>query len=90
MNMEIQMKSETPCKRFKCLDRNGDHIFVDKVRFKTDKEAIEAARVMTLHENTIHRLVAYKCPVCHYWHIGRNRSVLTEKDRKRYSRQSNL
>jgi hypothetical protein len=79
-----KVKSNNPCQRFKSFDNDGNPIFVDKIKYNTDKEAIEAARQMNIQEKVIHKLVAYKCPVCHYWHIGRNKTVLSPKDKNHY------
>ena len=56
----------------------------EKIGYSIDKEAIEMARVMNCRRDTIHKLIAYKCPVCQKWHIGRSRKVLTEKEREHY------
>ena len=56
----------------------------EKIGYSTDKEAIEMARVMNCREHVIHKLVAYKCPICQKWHVGRSWKVLTEKDREHY------
>ncbi len=63
----------------------GGKVFIkEKVGYFTDKEAIERARVMNCCDNVIHKLVAYKCPICQKWHVGRSKKVLTEKDREHY------
>ena len=62
---------------------NGLIVEKNKTAYDTDKEAITAARKMNLKGKQIHKAVAYKCKVCGKWHIGRNKTLLTEKEIKR-------
>ena len=71
-------------KHFTSYMVDGKVFTKEKIGYSSDKEAIEMARVMNCREDTIHKLVAYKCPVCQKWHIGRSRKVLTEKEREHY------
>ena len=71
-------------KHFTSYMVDGKVFTKEKIGYSSDKEAIEMARVMNCREHTIHKLVAYKCPVCQKWHIGRSRKVLTEKEREHY------
>jgi hypothetical protein len=63
---------------------NGKWVEKEKVVYSTDKEAIEKARLMNLSVKQIHKAIAYKCPICLQWHVGRSKKVLTEKDREHY------
>lgn len=76
---------ETPgCKTFVRKDpESGENIYKDKIKYDTDKEAIEEAIRMNCMDKTIHKNVAYKCPTCGKWHIGRNKTVLTEDEKKK-------
>lgn len=65
---------------------NGQLIEKEKIAYETDKEAIETARHMNLRKETIRKVVAYKCPVCLKWHVGRSFRTLTDKDRDKYSK----
>lgn len=56
----------------------------EKISYETDKEAIEQARLMNCRPETIRKVVAYKCPVCQKWHVGRSGRTLNEKDREHY------
>ena len=71
-------------KHFTSYMVDGKVFTKEKIGYSSDKEAIEMARVMNCREHTIHKLVAYKCPVCQKWHIGRSRKVLTEKEKEHY------
>lgn len=49
-----------------CYAKNGNL----KSRWKTDKEAIENAKyINTKYPKDRTKLVAYKCPVCHHYHL---------------------
>ena len=80
------MFDRNPCEKLVGYDLYDNPIFVPKQVYETDKEAIEAARVMNLKPGRTHKCVAYKCPKCHKWHIGRNGNLLTEKSLKQYSK----
>jgi len=78
------MKEDKTRKHFTSYMVGGKVFTKEKIGYLTDKEAIERARVMNCREHTIHKLVAYKCPICQKWHVGRSRKVLTEKEREHY------
>lgn len=83
------MKND-PCKKFGYLDNDGNPVYIQKKAYDTDKEAIEVARIMNCNNSQIHKAVAYKCPKCGKWHVGRNKSVLSEKDKKHYKTVNKL
>lgn len=58
-------------------------MYVEKISYDTDKEAIDVARQMNTNKIQTHKAIVYKCPKCHKWHIGRLSKVLTEKDKKK-------
>ena len=63
------------CKTFSHLDENGDKVWKNKKKFNTlDEAIIEAKRINSLSK-TIHKVVSYKCTVCHKYHIGRNGKI---------------
>lgn len=82
-NME-KFYEKTPCVKFGWIDEDGKIVYVKKRTYETDKEAIEAARILNTKENRIQKVVTYKCPKCFKWHVGRNGNELTEKDKKHY------
>ena len=64
------------CKTFSHIDSNGNKVWKDKKKFDTlDDAIIEAKRINSL-EKTIHKVVSYKCEVCHKYHIGRNGKLI--------------
>ncbi len=75
---------DNPCLKFGYLDNEGNPVYIPKKAYDTDKEAIEVARMMNCKHKQIHKAVAYKCPKCGKWHVGRNTSILTDKDKKHY------
>lgn len=80
----VKSDSNNIRKHFTSYMVDGKVFDKEKIGYSSDKEAIEMARVMNCREHTIHKLVAYKCPVCQKWHIGRSRKVLTEKEKEHY------
>ena len=61
-----------PCKRFAYLDKDGNPVYKDKVKYNTKAEAKQRADEMNRDNRVIHQLSVYLCPKCHKWHIGRS------------------
>lgn len=80
----MSKKVKHKCTTFSHFDEDGNIVEKNKICYDTDKEVIEADRRVNLKEKTIHKTVAYKCDVCHKWHIGKSKRILTEKDREHY------
>lgn len=79
---KIELDESNGCKTFIRKDsKTGQNIYKDKIKYETDKEAIEQAIRMNCMDKTIHKNVAYKCKTCGKWHIGRNKTVLTTEDK---------
>lgn len=78
------------CDTLDYVKPDGTKVMKPKKGYKTDKEAIEVARRMNLRERQIHKMVAYKCPHCGLWHVGKNYTVLTDKDREHYKTVKNI
>ena len=76
---------KNPCVKFGWVDADGKIVYIKKKTYDTDKEAIEAARILNVNQHTIYKVVAYKCPNCFKWHIGRNGKPLSDKDKKHYT-----
>lgn len=74
---------ENPCIRFSHIGEDGSPVYKEKICFNSDKEAIEFAKKMNKMNAThmIHKLIAYKCPKCCKWHVGRSMTQLSEKNR---------
>lgn len=66
--------------------KNGEWFVKEKQSYPTLNSAIFTARIMNLSPKTIHKVTAYKCPICHQYHVGRTNSVLTDKDREHYKK----
>lgn len=65
-------------------------VFRDKIAYDTEKEAIHAAMVVNVQDKTIHKRQAYKCSVCHKYHIGRGQTVLTDEDKRKLRIKHNI
>lgn len=50
-----------------------------KKKFATQEDAIAHCKRMNAIPSRIHKVVSYKCPVCHTFHVGRNGKLLTQK-----------
>lgn len=52
-----------------------------KKPYDTLDKAIAEAKKQNLLDDHTHKLVGYKCTYCFKYHIGRNGTLLTEKDK---------
>ena len=55
--------------------------FVEKIRYETEMDALTEARFLNSLPTSIHKMIAYKCSHCQYWHIGSNGRMLNDEDR---------
>lgn len=55
-----------------------------KRKFETLEADIQIAKKINSAPHIIHKVVAYKCTKCHKFHMGRNGSEVTEKERARW------
>jgi len=67
------------CKTFSHIDENGNKVWKPKKKFDTLDDAIEACKHINGLDKTIHKVVSYKCTVCHKYHIGRNGKLVKHK-----------
>lgn len=74
---KINIKSDSPCKRFSHIGIDGNPIFVDKIKYRKKAEAQLYADRLNQKENAIYQSVPYLCPVCHYWHVGKSPVKIT-------------
>ena len=76
---------DNPCVRFYCIGFDGKPVYKQKLSFDTDVEAIAYAKKMNQInvDKLIRKLIAYKCPKCHKWHVGRTFATLSEKEREK-------
>lgn len=65
-------------------------VFRNKTAYETEKEAIRAAMVINVQDKTIHKRQAYKCSVCHKWHVGRGKTILTDEDKRKLKIKHNI
>lgn len=61
-----------PCKKFVYIDKDGNPVYKNKIKYNTKDEARKKADEMNTQEHVIHQLAPYLCPKCHKWHIGRS------------------
>ena len=57
---------------------NGEKRY--KKKLKTDIDAINEAKRLNSKPNAIHKVVAYKCSLCLYYHVGRSFKLLKDKE----------
>lgn len=43
-----------------------------------------------VQDKTIHKRQAYKCSVCHKWHVGRGKTTLTDEDKRKLKIKHNI
>lgn len=72
------------CLRLERYDENHTPVYVPKIQYNTLDEAIKVAKQVNSQDRIIHKVVSYKCNVCHKYHIGRNGKELTEKQRNKF------
>jgi len=75
------------CETIDRFNENGDPIFRLKKKYETLDDAIEAAKNINSKDTIIHKVVAYKCPKCYKYHIGRNGKELKEKERNKLKKR---
>lgn len=74
--MEVEIK-RSHCEKIVLID--GKETTQPKKPFPTLDDAIVAAKKINAYPNIIEKVVAYKCKVCHKYHVGRNGKILTPK-----------
>lgn len=68
-------------------DENGVPIYSEKKAIATELEAIELCYKLNINGHELHKVAAYKCPVCFQWHIGHTETPLDAKTRSKISQQ---
>lgn len=58
---------------------DGTTIIKPKKKFDTNEEAIEAAKKINAKPYQSSKVVAYKCKMCHKFHVGRNGKKIKNK-----------
>jgi hypothetical protein len=72
------------CMKIQNYDENHNPVYRPKLKFDTLDQAIEQAKIFNSKQHQIHKLIAYKCPICFKFHIGRGKKEITEKERNKY------
>lgn len=67
------------CFKFSHIGVNGEKVFVPKISYNTQDEAIVIAKVMNLQPKQLTKAVAYHCSYCNKYHVGRNGKAITPK-----------
>jgi hypothetical protein len=75
------------CTKLERIDEDGQKVMQAKKQFNTLDDAIKAAKIDNAKPERLSKVVAYKCPTCHKYHVGRNGKVLTEKEKAKYQRE---
>lgn len=75
------------CKTIERYDENHNPIFKDKAAHATLDIAIIEAKKMNIKDKTIHKVIAYKCPECKKYHIGKSKKLITNKEREKWKLQ---
>ena len=69
---------------------DGSKRYKAKKSFDTELKAQETGFKLNIKPETIHKLVAYKCSICHKWHIGHHgNKTLDEKTKLKIQKQYN-
>jgi hypothetical protein len=76
------------CSTFDRIE-SGEMIQRPKKKFDTLDKAIEVAKYENSKSEHLSKVVAYKCSVCHKYHIGRNGKTLTQKERDKRTKEIN-
>ena len=72
----------THCETLSHYD-NKKAVYKNKKKYPTHDKAVEAAKLMNMKPTQIKKVITYKCPVCHTYHIGRGNKDITPKYRKK-------
>jgi len=75
------------CQRLERYDEKHNSIYVSKKAYDTQDEAIDFAKIINSEDHVIHKVVPYKCSVCHKYHLGRNGKELKDKERIKHKNQ---
>ena len=76
------------CQKIAGYDENHEPILKLKNKFGSLDIAIRHAKRANIKTTQNYKLVAYKCTVCHQYHIGRGKTVITEKYRKKLKKEA--
>ena len=62
-------------------------IYMPKKGYENEVDAIMVCFKLNLAPHSIHKAVSYKCGKCGKWHIGHNKTTLTDRKRDEIRKQ---
>lgn len=65
----------------------GQITIKNKLKYDSLNEAINIAKRMNMEDDRVMKVVAYKCQKCHFYHVGKNGSLLTKKYKNKLKNQ---
>ena len=78
------------CQTLSHYDELDRPILKDKRKFSTHDKAVIRCKTLNLLEGQIKKLVTYKCKVCHKYHIGRGKTLVDGKYKRKLRRANDL
>jgi hypothetical protein len=66
----------------------GKPVYKNKKKFNTLEEAIKECKKENAIPDRIHKVISYKCNVCHNYHIGRNGKEISNKLRTKLQKEN--
>lgn len=82
------MEPKNPCQTLLRYEPNGQPVFKPKQKFETLDDAIKECKLLNAMPHRIHKIVSYKCTVCHKYHVGRNGKEITSKLKEKLIKES--
>lgn len=74
---------KTQCQTIEKYNPDGTRNLKYKRSYNTLDEAIMKCKELNSRSSQIRKLVSYKCNICHKYHIGRGKTLLTNEGGKR-------
>jgi len=68
----VTIPKEVTSQCYKTIQGN----LIYKTKLKTDMEAINEAKRLNNKPQIFHKVVAYKCSICGYYHVGKSHKLL--------------
>jgi len=82
------MEEKTECQTILRYNEDLTPVYKNKEKYKTHDLAVKACKTQNASSTQIHKLVTYKCKVCHTYHIGRNGKTIEKKYRQKLRKES--
>lgn len=71
------MRKGSQCKTFSHIDTaTGEKVFRDKTKYLKPESASIDAQKLNDSPKQIHKVYAYKCTSCHFFHVGRVTEII--------------